>query len=517
MKFVTSETMRAIDSECIDKLGIPGLKLMENAGVGTVRFIERELGPQKDRTVTVVCGKGNNGGDGFVIARELRRVGASVSVYLVGHRDDVSGDARTNLDRLGRETVVELSDGRSIAGFVEVMTKSDLIVDAVFGTGFSGVPRGLSGTVIGQMNACGRPVLAVDVPSGLNATTGIAEGECVNAAWTCTMGLSKRGFYIDHGRACVGKLHVVDIGVPKEAIETVGVRDNVLTMRDAAELLPARPFDGHKGTFGTVVVVAGSVGYTGAAALTALSALRTGAGLVYLGVPSSLNDVMETKLTEVITRPLAETAARSLSPESLPDIRELLKNAEALALGPGISRDQETQSLVRSIVAEMRVPCVIDADGLNALTPESIGQRTGEAPVVLTPHPGEMARLAGCTVGEVLGDREGVARATAASARATVVLKGAGSIIAAPSGELYMNPTGNSGLASGGTGDVLTGIIAAFLGQGVAATEAAALGAFVHGLAGDLAAEALGEAGMIAGDVLDHVPYALMEMSEANR
>jgi len=517
MKFVTSETMRAIDSECIDKLGIPGLKLMENAGVGTVRFIERELGPQKNRAVTVVCGKGNNGGDGFVIARELRRLGANVSVYLVGHRGDVSGDARTNLGRLGLERVVELSDGRSITGFVEVMTKSGFIVDAVFGTGFNGVPRGLSGTVIGQMNACGRPVLAVDVPSGLNATTGIAEGECVNAAWTCTMGLSKRGFYIDHGRACVGKLHVVDIGVPKEAIEAVGVRDNVLTMRDAAELLPARPFDGHKGTFGTVVVVAGSVGYTGAAALTALSALRTGAGLVHLGVPSSLNDIMETKLTEVMTKPLAETAARSLSPESLPDVRELLENAEALALGPGISRDQETQSLVRSIVAEMSVPCVIDADGLNALTPEKVGQRTGDAPVVLTPHPGEMARLTGHTVGEVLADREGVARDVAAKARATVVLKGVGSIVAAPSGELYMNPTGNSGLASGGTGDVLTGIIAGLLGQGVAATDAAALGAFVHGLAGDLAAEALGEAGMIAGDVLDHVPYALVEIGGANR
>jgi NAD(P)H-hydrate epimerase len=517
MKFVTSETMRAIDSECIDNLEIPGLKLMENAGVGTVRFVERELGSQKGKTVTVVCGKGNNGGDGFVIARELRRLGATVSVYLVGHRDDVSGDARTNLSRLGLESVVELSDGRSVAGFVEVMTKSDLIVDAVFGTGFNGVPRGLSGTVIGQINSCGRPVLAVDVPSGLNATTGIAEGECVNAAWTCTMGLSKRGFYIDHGRTCVGKLHVVDIGVPRNAIETVGVRDNVLTMRDASELLPARPFDGHKGTFGTVVVVAGSVGYTGAAALTALSALRTGAGLVYLGVPSSLNDIMEVKLTEVITRPLAETAARSLSPESLPDIRGLLENAGVLALGPGISSDQQTQSLVRSIVAEVSVPCVIDADGLNALTPETIGQRTGDAPVVLTPHPGEMARLARCSVRDVLANREGVARATAVSARATVVLKGAGTIVAAPSGELYMNPTGNSGLASGGTGDVLTGIIAGFLGQGVEATRAAALGAFVHGLAGDLAAEALGEAGMIAGDVLDHVPYALMELGEANR
>ncbi|MEA3409014.1 MAG: NAD(P)H-hydrate dehydratase, partial [Candidatus Eisenbacteria bacterium] len=399
----------------------------------------------------------------------------------------------------------------------EVMTKSDLIVDAVFGTGFNGVPRGLSGTVIGQMNSCGRPVLAVDVPSGLNATTGVAEGECVEAAWTCTMGLSKRGFYIGHGRVCTGKLHVVDIGIPEKALEQVGVRDNILTMRDAAGLLPARPFDGHKGTFGTVVVVAGSVGYTGAAALTAASALRTGAGLVYLGVPSSLNDIMETKLTEVITRPLAETAGRSLSPESLPDIRGLLEGADVLALGPGISRDSETQSLVRSLVAEVRVPCVIDADGLNALTPEDIGQRTGDAPVVLTPHPGEMARLAGRTVGDVLADREGIARDVAVKARATVVLKGAGSIVAAQSGELYMNPTGNSGLASGGAGDVLTGIIATFLGQGVSATEAAALGAFVHGLAGDLAAEALGEAGMIAGDVLDHIPYALMEMGEVNR
>jgi NAD(P)H-hydrate epimerase len=516
MKFVTSETMRAIDSECIDNLGIPGLKLMENAGVGTVRFIERELGSQKDKIVTVVCGKGNNGGDGFVIARELRRLGASVSVFLAGHCGDVSGDARTNLDRLGAESIVELADGRSVAGFVEVMTKSDFIVDAVFGTGFNGVPRGLSGTVIGQMNSCGRPVLAVDVPSGLNATTGIAEGECVEAAWTCTMGLSKRGFYIDHGRACVGKLHVVDIGIPKQAIETVGVRDNILTMRDAAELLPGRPFDGHKGTFGSVVVVAGSVGYTGAAALASLAALRTGAGLVYLGVPSSLNDIMEMKLTEVITKPLAETAARSLSPESVSDIRGLLENTDALALGPGVSRDQETQSLVRSIVAEVSVPCVIDADGLNALTPDDVGQRTGDAPVVLTPHPGEMARLAGCAVAEVLADREGVTRDVAAKARATVVLKGAGSVVVAPSGELYMNSTGNSGLASGGTGDVLTGIIAALLGQGVEVTEAAALGVYVHGLAGDLAAEALGEAGMIAVDVLDHIPYALMELGEVH-
>ena len=395
MKLVTSETMRAIDTECIEKLGIPGLKLMENAGVGTVQFIERELGPQKGRNITVVCGKGNNGGDGFVIARELKRLGAAVSVYLAGHRDDVGGDAHANLERLGSGQVVELADGREISGFVEATTKSDLVVDAVFGTGFSGVPRGLSGTVIGQMNASGRPVLAVDVPSGLNATTGVAEGECVDATWTCTMGLAKRGFYLGHGRDRVGVLHVVDIGVPADAIESVGVQDFVLSIQEAASLLPGRSVDGHKGTFGRVLVVAGSVGYTGAAALTAMSALRSGAGLVHLGMPASLNDIMEVKLTEVITKPLAETDGRSLSPAALPGIRELLEGADSLALGPGLSSHPETEALVESIVAEVRVPCVIDADGLNALTPELIGQRTGDAPVVLTPHPGEMARLTG--------------------------------------------------------------------------------------------------------------------------
>jgi NAD(P)H-hydrate epimerase len=517
MKLVTAETMRAIDSECIDNLGIPGLKLMENAGVGTVQFIERELGPQKGRSVTVVCGKGNNGGDGFVMARELRRLGATVSVYLAGHRDDVGGDARTNLDRLGPENVIELSDGRSIAEFVEVITKSDLIVDAVFGTGFSGVPRGLSGTVIGQMNVAGRPVLAVDVPSGLNATTGEAEGECVDATWTCTMGLAKRGFYLAHGRACVGRLHVVDIGVPPKALEAVGVRDNVLTPREAAALLPGRPIDGHKGTFGRVVVVAGSVGYTGAAALTAMSALRTGAGLVYLGLPASLNDIAEVKLTEVITKPLPETEARSLSPAALPDIREMLDSADVLALGPGVSRHPETQSLIEAIVREVRLPCVIDADGLNALSPTVIGGRDGDGPLVLTPHPGEMARLTGRSTAEVLADRDGAARELAAAARATVLLKGAGSVVADRAGELHVNPTGNSGLASGGTGDVLTGVIAALLARGMAEAEAATLGAYLHGFAGDLAAEALGEAGMVTGDVLDHLPFALMEVADGGR
>ncbi|MBM3307579.1 MAG: NAD(P)H-hydrate dehydratase [Candidatus Eisenbacteria bacterium] len=515
MKLATSETMRAIDAHCIDVVGIPGLKLMESAGAGTVRFIEQRLGPPAGKAITVVCGKGNNGGDGFVIARELRARGAVVETYVAGHRDDVLGDARASLERLGSGVVVELADGRAVGSLAAATMRSDLVVDAVFGTGFSGAPLGLSGTVIGQMNACGRPVLAVDVPSGLNATTGEAAGECVRASWTCTMGLPKRGFYLSPGRELVGEVHVVDIGIPAKAVEAAGVRDNVLTARDAAALLPARPHDANKRTFGTVVVVAGSVGYTGAAALTALSALRAGAGLVVLGAPGSLNDALEAKLTEVITRPLPETAGRALSRDALPAVRALLETADALAIGPGLSRDPETQSLVQSVIEEVRVPCVVDADGINALSIERVKGRSGGAPIVLTPHPGEMARLTGRSAADVQAHRDEIARDVAARSGATVVLKGAGTVTVDPGGELYLNPTGGSGLATAGTGDVLTGVLAALLGQRVPRTTAAALGAFVHGRAGDIAAAGKGSVGMIAGDVVDALPSAFMELERA--
>jgi hydroxyethylthiazole kinase-like uncharacterized protein yjeF len=511
MKLVDAAGMRAIDNHCIEKLDVPGLKLMESAGVGTVRFIEREVGPQAGKRIAVVCGKGNNGGDGFVIARELRSSGAAVKTYLVGQRGDVAGDARASLEKLGSEDVVELSGGRSVGELVEVMTKCDLVVDAVFGTGFAGVPRGLSGTVIGQMNVCGHPVLAVDVPSGLNATTGAAEGECVKATWTCTMGLPKRGFYFHPGRDLVGTVHVVDIGVPTKAIEAIGVRDNVLTAREVARILPDRPEDAHKGTFGRVLVIAGSVGYSGAAALTAESALRSGAGLVTLGAPESLNDILEIKLTEVITSPLPQTTGRTLSTAALPQVLELLESADALAVGPGLSRNVETQELVRAVIGSVDVPCVVDADGLNALTPEDVGGRAGKAALVLTPHPGEAERLTRLSVSEILARREDAARGLAERARSTVLLKGAPSVVADPSGEVYVNPTGNHGLATGGTGDVLTGVIAALLGQGVPATEAAAAGAYIHGLAGDLASREQGPIGMIAGDVMGLLPRAFVE------
>lgn len=515
MKLVSAEGMRAIDRRCIEGLGIPGLELMEKAGVGTARFLEGRLGQLDGKAVVIVCGKGNNGGDGFVIARALKAAGVGVSVWLAGGRDEVAGDARANLDRLGGGEVVELSGPESVTRLEAAMRAGDVVVDAVFGTGFDGAPRGLSGTVIALMNACGRPVLAVDVPSGLNATTGDAEGECVVAAWTCTMGLAKIGFYVGRGPDHVGRVHVVDIGIPGEVIEEAALDWNVLTMAEAAGLLPERPRDGHKGTFGTIAVVAGSVGYTGAAALSSTAALRAGAGLVTLGIPASLNDVLEAKVTEVITRPLPETPARSLSTSAIPLVLELAESADALALGPGMSRHPETAEAIREILREVSVPCVLDADGLNAVRIEHLASRRGGAPLVVTPHPGEMARLIGGTARDVQRRRAEVAVDVAKRARATVVLKGASTVVADADGRLFVNPAGNSGLATAGSGDVLTGVIAAFLGRGMIGVQASALGALVHGLAGDVAAEKRGEMGMIAGDVLESLPDALMWVAES--
>ena len=329
------------------------------------------------------------------------------------------------------------------------------------------------------------------------------------------MGLPKTGFYLNSGPSRAGRVHVVDIGIPREASDAAGTRENVLTMAEAAVLLPERPRDGHKGTSGRIVIVAGSVGYTGAAALASMSALRSGAGLVTLGAPASLNDILEVKLTEVITRPLPETESRSLSREAVPAILEMLESADALAVGPGVSRDPETESAIRAVVGEVAVPCVVDADGLNALSVERLAGRRGAAPLVITPHPGEMSRLTGHPVADIQSRRSEIARELAERTRSTVVLKGAGTVVADPDGELFLNPTGNSGLGSAGSGDVLTGIIGAFLGRGMDGLASSSLGAFVHGLAGDLAAEKNGEMGMIAGDVLDELPEAFMRIEMA--
>jgi NAD(P)H-hydrate epimerase len=515
MRLVTAETMRRVDDHAIRVLGIPGLDLMERAGLGAARVLERVARLDDGAHAVIVCGKGNNGGDGFVIARELAAGGARVDVFLLGRAEDVSGDARANLDRLEEGLVRELVDEADLAALRSTLSDADVIVDAIFGTGFEGAPRGIAGGAIDAVNASGRPVLAVDVPSGLNAGTGLAEGQCVAADWTCTMALPKRGFFLDAGPRVVGELFVIDIGIPSEAVEAVGVTESVIMPDEAAALLPARSPDAHKGSVGRVAVVAGSVGYTGAATLAAASALRAGSGLVFVACPVGVNDILETKLTEAITCPMPETAERTLSREALDPVRELMASSDAVAIGPGLSTHPETVALVRDLLAECDTPCVIDADGLNALDAETIGRRTHRAELVLTPHPGEMARFLGTDVAAVQAARRETAVEAARRTRAVVVLKGAGTVVAEPGGDTYLNPTGGVGLATGGTGDVLTGVVASLLGQGLEAFEAAALGAYLHGLAGDIVQGRLGARGMIAGDVVDALPEALTTIEAA--
>jgi hydroxyethylthiazole kinase-like uncharacterized protein yjeF len=542
MKVVTAEEMRNIDMQTIQEVGIPGVVLMENAGMGVVRAIEDRWGDKETRgqgdeearklalsppqpltpsphppvSVSILVGKGNNGGDGLVVARHLANRGYNVRTYVMAEPDKFTGDALTNL-RIAQNMRLPLElilSEEQLEVHKEQIAASDLLVDAIFGTGLKGAVRGFAAGVIDFLNSTGVPIVAIDLPSGLEASTGKIAGPCIRAALTVTMALPKRGLLLYPGADFVGELQIVDIGVPPEVMECQNVPVNLLCASEVAKLLPARPRDAHKGTFGKTLILAGSVGFTGAAAMASEAALRAGAGLVTLGIPQSLNAIMEVKLTEVMTRPLPETEFSTLAGAARDGIMELLKNADVVALGPGLSREPETVSLVQSLCREIRIPKVIDADGLNALAEDrnvltDLGSQT-----ILTPHPGEMARLMGCSVSDVQSDRIGAAQDFAEQHGVVLVLKGAPTVIADPQGSVYLNATGNPGLASGGTGDVLTGAIAGFLAQGLDLTDAAILGVYIHGLAGDLAAMTQGEAGMIAGDVLDHLPRAIQRLSK---
>lgn len=509
MRVVTASQMQNIDRRTIEQYGIPGLELMERAGLGVVRTIEEMLVNVADKKVVIFCGRGNNGGDGFVIARRLFQRGAQVEPYLLGQEKDIKGDAWVNLERvlgLGLE-VKSITEREQMASSLD----ADLIVDAIFGTGIKGAVKGLAAEVIELINNAEALVVAVDVPSGLNTDTGAVEGPCVQAEVTVTMALPKRGLLLSPGREYAGRLEVVDIGVPPKAIEEEGVNVELLEDKDIAALLPVRPPDAYKGDCGRVSVIAGSVGMTGAAALTCQGVMGSGAGMAILAIPESLNDIMEVKLTEVMTRPLPETEERTLSLAAEPKIWELLEWADVLAIGPGLSRHEETKALVRRILAKVDIPTVIDGDGLNALAEDVDMLSQVKTDIVLTPHAGELSRLIPRSIAEVNAWRIEVAQGSAKDF-GVVVLKGSPTIIADPSGEAFINPTGNAGMATAGSGDVLTGAIAGLMAQGLRGIEAAKVGVFIHGLAGDMVARRKGQWGLIAGDLVDALPEAMVSV-----
>ena len=510
MKVVTAQEIRQIDRETIDHIGIPGAVLMEHAGSAVVRVLRQQF--SECRHIAIVVGKGNNGGDGLVVARQLALAGQPVQIFLVSPIEAFAGDALTNLQiaqNLGLPITPILSESE-LKQSKTLITSSDLIVDSIFGTGLRGGVRGFTADVIECINETGKPVVAIDLPSGVAAETGLAEGTCIQATYTVTMGLPKRGNLIHPGASHTGRLEVADIGFPPSVIDAQDIQINWTQPSDAERLLPARPKHSHKGTYGRVFVAAASTGMTGAAALTSAGALRVGAGLVTLGTPKSLNPILEVKLTEVMTLPLPETAEGSLALEAKSHIIEAVERTRSvLAIGPGLSQHPETVALVHSLIRESDAPTVIDADGVNALSKSKDILSSLSPQTVLTPHPGEMARLIGGTVEALEYDRIGIAQQFAKAHNVTLVLKGAPTVVARGNGEVWINSTGNAGMATGGMGDVLTGLIAGLIAQKVSPFDAAVLGVYLHGLAGDIVAESIGMHGLMAGDVLNNVPAAI--------
>ena len=516
MKLATAEEMRELDRQTIQEVGIPGVVLMENAGRGAAELIRRRYGP-KPRRVAVLAGRGNNGGDGFVIARYLRGWGWPVEVFLFAERGRVGGDARVNLEiwlKLGGH-LRDVPSEEAFEAAKDDIARAELVVDALLGTGLNSEVRGLLRGVIEFVNELGRPVVAVDIPSGLDASTGHILGVAVKADLTPTFGLAKVGQVLHPGVELVGELEVVDIGIPPEVVRGAGLRTALLGPEELdCRPLGPRPRDSHKGTYGHLLVVAGSPGKTGAAAMASEAALRAGAGLVTLAIPLSLNPILEVKLTEVMTEPVPEEEG-TFSSKSIPRLSALLDGKTALALGPGIGTREGTKEAVLELLRKVQIPVVIDADGLNCLVGKLHVLKECEAPVVITPHPGEMGRLLGISARQVQEDRLQVARRFATEYRCVVVLKGARTVVASSDGRAFINPTGNPGMASGGTGDVLTGVIGGFLAQGVEPLEAAKLAVYLHGLAGDLVARELGEVSLVATDLLEALPWAMEEVRGA--
>lgn len=514
MKVVTAETMRLAEQIAMAEFPITGQVLMETAGRGCCDVLLREFKVKSGCRVAIFAGKGNNGGDGFVIARCLLALGLQVRVFLLASCEDVSGDARRNLDLLDPSIVFSCGMNDDLLSHQAWLNSAALIVDALFGTGLDKVLSGVHATAVALINNSDCPVLAVDTPSGIDATTGRMLGCAVRSDVTVTFDCAKLGHVLYPGRFHTGKLFIVDIGLPAE-VQRAMKSFEFIDAPAAALQIKARNRCGHKGDYGHCLIVAGSVGKTGAAALAANSAVRTGSGLVTLAVPASLNAILEVKTTEAMTYPLQDRNSGCLLNESVDEILQLAHGKAALALGPGIGRSPGTASLVNQLVRSCPVPMVIDADGLNALAEDvSVFKETCSTTIVLTPHPGEMARLSGLSVAEVEYDRIAAAENFASRHGVYVVLKGASTIIAAPDGTVAINGSGNPGMASGGMGDVLTGIIVSLLGQGYAPMDACCLGVFVHGFAGDLVAKEIGETGMCATDVQENIPRAYKSLLE---
>ena len=519
MRVLNTQQMREADRQTIDEVGIPSVVLMENAGRQAVAAMEAAFDDLSTSKVGVICGRGNNGGDGFVVARTLAQRGIEAMVFLLGSVAEIRGDARTNLEILGHIglTVLEITNAQEWELHSTELSECELIVDAILGTGFHGQLSGLMETVVADLNGLGVPIVAIDLPTGVSADSHEVAGEAIEASMTVTLAAPKLPLVLPPADAYGGDLVIADIGIPASVLDELdGPWIELLTRERMRELVPTRAADSHKGDFGRVLVVAGSLGRTGAAHLAALGALRSGAGLVTIATPKSCVPVVAAMMPEYMTEALEETATGAIDFAAVDRVLDM--KADVIAMGPGLGQDPSTAAFIQAIVERSGVPIVLDADGLNAFggDPDRLVGRES-VDLIITPHPGEMARLLGMSIEDLQANRLDHAREFAAAHKLHVVLKGHRTIVAGPEGRAFVNLTGNAGMATGGTGDLLTGMIAAWFAQLLDPEAACKLAVYLHGTAGDLADADEGEVALLPTDIAAHLGDAVLELTARRR
>jgi NAD(P)H-hydrate epimerase len=532
MKVVTAAEMRNIDRITIEEYGMPGLVLMERAGLSVASRIKELFGRKK---VIVAAGYGNNGGDGMAASRHLHNEGWDVLVFVAAGQDKLTGDALSQYKAAVSCGVHILPLENMSAGSSSFVSSHSIVVDALLGTGISKDVRGVFSDTINHINSLSIPVVSVDIPSGISSDNGQIMGNAVKADYTVTFGLPKRGHFLFPGSEYTGKLFVEDIGFPSQLLESGKLKTEIIGNKYISKLIPERHRYSHKGTYGHVLIVAGSKGHTGAALMAAKACMKAGAGLVTIGVPESLMNIVQSRVTEEMTLSLPDSGNGSLSSDAAAVILDFLNsNADVLAIGPGIGVNSDTIHIVKTIILKSGKITVIDADGINSIKGDRKVLRKARGPVILTPHPGEMAGLLynkpalksrrshdtgmknindkRSLIINIEKDRINSALSFAQDTGTLVVLKGAPSVIAGPDGRVFINSTGNPGMATAGAGDVLTGIISALSGQGMNAYQATAAGVYLHGAAGDFAATKLGEYSLTASDIIKEIPAAFLSL-----
>ncbi len=513
MKIVNSDEMRRIDKLTIEGYGVPSLVLMERAGLAVASRV-KELSPTKK--ILVIAGRGNNGGDGLVAARILQNWGYRVKALILAEKDALSNDSALQYE-ITKHFGVEMDFTKTISN---KDLHSSLIIDAVFGTGINKPINEKLINIFNQINSAGLPILSVDIPSGISSDTGEVLGGAIKADYTVTFGLPKKGHFLYPGAGYTGRLFIEDIGFDSRILRSKDLKVNLIEKGDISQIITPRQRYSHKGDYGHVLIIAGSKGKTGAALLSAKSCIKSGSGLVTLAVPNSLMDIIQCRITEEMTMSLEDTAEGSLSSKAVDQILSLKSvKFDTIAVGPGIGVTKETEKLIAELIKNSTVPIVIDADGINSLCANPDVLLKARAPITITPHPGEMARFCSSAfrqtykTPDIERNRLDIATKLSTEFNLYVVLKGVPSVISSPSGDIFINPTGNPGMATAGAGDVLTGIIASLSGQGLSPLNAAVVGVYLHGIAGDFAAAQKGQHCLLASDIIDFLSEAFTSIS----